>query len=159
VKSSEDNTRVYQKVSGLAAWSENCRWYSSLLLNAVVSLFVSWSSEFCRHNPLCCFSTSVYCCTRIFRYRLSPETSGHSLVKYDAPHRRTLHNEHAHNLYSSPHFFRVIKFRRVGETRNAYKFLIGNHEGSRPLGRSRCRWKIVLKCILRIFFHGKEAGV
>jgi hypothetical protein len=24
--------------------------------------FVSQSSEFCRHNPLCCFSTSVYCC-------------------------------------------------------------------------------------------------
>jgi hypothetical protein len=23
--------------------------------------FVSQSSEFCRHNPLCCFSTSVYC--------------------------------------------------------------------------------------------------
>jgi hypothetical protein len=24
--------------------------------------FVSHSSEFCRHGPLCCFSTSVYCC-------------------------------------------------------------------------------------------------
>jgi hypothetical protein len=24
--------------------------------------FVSQYSEFCRHNPLCCFSTSVYCC-------------------------------------------------------------------------------------------------
>jgi hypothetical protein len=24
--------------------------------------FVSQSSEFCRHNALCCFSTSVYCC-------------------------------------------------------------------------------------------------
>jgi len=23
---------------------------------------MSQSSEFCRHNPLCCFSTSVYCC-------------------------------------------------------------------------------------------------
>jgi hypothetical protein len=30
--------------------------------------FVSQSSEFCRYNPLCCFSTSVYCCKRIFRY-------------------------------------------------------------------------------------------
>jgi hypothetical protein len=29
---------------------------------------VSQSSEFCRHNPLCCFSTSVYFCTRIFRF-------------------------------------------------------------------------------------------
>jgi hypothetical protein len=32
-------TRVYTKVSGLAAWSENCKWYSSLPLDAVVSLF------------------------------------------------------------------------------------------------------------------------
>jgi hypothetical protein len=32
-------TRVYPKVSGLAAWSENCKWYSSLPLGVVVSLF------------------------------------------------------------------------------------------------------------------------
>jgi hypothetical protein len=30
---------LYPKVSGLAAWSENCKWYSSLPLDAVVSLF------------------------------------------------------------------------------------------------------------------------
>jgi hypothetical protein len=40
--------------------------------------FVSQPSEFYRHNPLCCFSTSVYCC--VFLYRLSPETFGHSLI-------------------------------------------------------------------------------
>jgi hypothetical protein len=32
------HTRVYPKVSRLAAWSENCKWYSSLPLGAVVSL-------------------------------------------------------------------------------------------------------------------------
>jgi hypothetical protein len=32
-------TTVYPKVSGLAAWSENCKWYGSLPLGAVVSLF------------------------------------------------------------------------------------------------------------------------
>jgi hypothetical protein len=31
--------RVYPKVSGLATWSENCKWYSFLLLGALVSLF------------------------------------------------------------------------------------------------------------------------
>jgi hypothetical protein len=41
--------------------------------------FVSQSSEFCRHNPFCCFSTSVYCCC-LFRYRLSPETFGYILI-------------------------------------------------------------------------------
>jgi hypothetical protein len=71
-------TRVYQKVSGLAAWSENCKWYNSLPLGVVYRYFVSQTSEFWRHNPLCCFSTSFCCC--LFRYRLSPETSGHTLV-------------------------------------------------------------------------------
>jgi hypothetical protein len=47
---------VYPKVSGLAAWSENCKWYNSLPLGAVGSLFVSQSGKFCRHNPLCYFS-------------------------------------------------------------------------------------------------------
>jgi len=32
-------TRVYPEVSGLATWSENCKWYSSVSLGAVVSLF------------------------------------------------------------------------------------------------------------------------
>jgi len=31
--------RVYPEVSGLAVWSKNCKWYSSLPLGAVVSLF------------------------------------------------------------------------------------------------------------------------
>jgi hypothetical protein len=69
------NTKVYPKVSGLAAWSENCKWCSSLPLGEVVSQ----SSGFYRHNPLCCFSTSVYCCC-LFRYRLSPETFGYTPV-------------------------------------------------------------------------------
>jgi hypothetical protein len=42
--------------------------------------FVSQSSEFCCHNPLCCLSTNIYCYKRIFRYRLSPETFGYTLV-------------------------------------------------------------------------------
>jgi hypothetical protein len=39
--------------------------------------FVSRSSEFCLHNPLCCFST-IICCS--FCYLLSPETYGYILV-------------------------------------------------------------------------------
>jgi Flp pilus assembly protein TadB len=35
--------RVYPKVSGQAAWSENCKWYNSLPLGAIVSLFL-WVS-------------------------------------------------------------------------------------------------------------------
>jgi hypothetical protein len=34
-----EHTRVYTKVPGLAAWSENCKLYSSLPLGSIVSLF------------------------------------------------------------------------------------------------------------------------
>jgi hypothetical protein len=42
--------------------------------------FVSQYSEFCRHNPLCCFSTSNTKGKLIFRYRLTPETFGYIFV-------------------------------------------------------------------------------
>jgi hypothetical protein len=42
--------------------------------------FVSQSSEFCRNNSLCCFSTRVNCCYCLYRYRFSPETFGYTLV-------------------------------------------------------------------------------
>jgi hypothetical protein len=42
--------------------------------------FVSQSSEFCRHSPLCCFSTSACCCYCLFRNRLSPENFGYTFV-------------------------------------------------------------------------------
>jgi hypothetical protein len=48
---------VYPKVSRMVTWSENCKWYSSLPLDEIVSQ----SSEFCHHNPLWCFSISVCC--------------------------------------------------------------------------------------------------
>jgi hypothetical protein len=40
---------------------------------------------------------------------------------------------------------------RVGETRNAYRVLVGKPDGNRPLGRYICiREKIILKSIKRI---------
>jgi hypothetical protein len=59
---------------------------------------------------------------------------------------RKPHNEELHNLYSSPNIIRMIKSRRMrlaghvgrmGETRNAYRILVGKPEGKRPLGRPR----------------------
>jgi hypothetical protein len=71
---------------------------------------------------------------------------------------RKLHNEELHNLYSSPSIIRVIKSRRMrwaghvarmGDKRNAYRIFVGNTEGKRPLGRSRCRWVGNIKIGLR----------
>jgi hypothetical protein len=62
---------------------------------------------------------------------------------------RKLHNEELHNLYSSPDIIRMNKSKRMrwaehvarmGETRNAYRILVGKPEGKRPLGRPRPRW-------------------
>jgi hypothetical protein len=61
---------------------------------------------------------------------------------------RKLHNEELRDLYSSPSIVRIIKSRRMrwadhvarmGEERNAYRLLVGNPEGKRPLGRPRRR--------------------
>jgi hypothetical protein len=38
---------------------------------------------------------------------------------------------------------------RMGETRNAYRILMGKAEGKRPLGRLRCRWVDNIKMDLR----------
>jgi hypothetical protein len=52
------------------------------------------------------------------------------------------------SLYSSPNIIRMIKSRRMrwagnvarmGETRNAYRILVGKPKGKRPLGRPRRR--------------------
>jgi hypothetical protein len=62
---------------------------------------------------------------------------------------RKLHNEEIHNLYSSPSIIKMIKSRkmrwaghvaRMGAKRNAYRILVGNPEGKRPLGIPRRRW-------------------
>jgi hypothetical protein len=62
---------------------------------------------------------------------------------------RKLHNEELHNLCSLPSIISIIKSRRMnwaghvarmGRKRNAYRLLVGEPEGKRPLGRPRRRW-------------------
>jgi hypothetical protein len=62
---------------------------------------------------------------------------------------RKLHNKELHNLYSSSNIIRMMKSRRMrwaghvarmGETRNAYRILVGKPEEKRPIGRRRHRW-------------------
>jgi hypothetical protein len=59
-----------------------------------------------------------------------------------------MHNEELRDLYPSPSIIRIIKSRRMrlaGRVarmgkRSAYRLLVGNPEGKRPLGRPRRRW-------------------
>jgi hypothetical protein len=71
---------------------------------------------------------------------------------------RKLHNDELRNLYSSPNIVRVIKSRRLrsaehvarmGEGKSAYRVLVGNSKGKRPLGRPRHRWENNIKMDLR----------
>ncbi|KAJ4435839.1 hypothetical protein ANN_18458 [Periplaneta americana] len=71
---------------------------------------------------------------------------------------RKLHNSELHALYSSPDIIRNIKSRRLrwaghvarmGESRNAYRVLVGRPEGKRPLGRPGRRWEDNIKMYLR----------
>ena len=63
---------------------------------------------------------------------------------------RRLHNKELYALYSSPSIIRVIKSRRqIGESRGAYRVLVGKPEGMRPLERPRRRWKNNSKIDLR----------
>jgi hypothetical protein len=66
---------------------------------------------------------------------------------------RKLHNEQLRNLYSPPNIIRMIKSRRMrwaghaarmGETRNAYRILVG-----KPEGRPRRKWVENIKIVLR----------
>ncbi|KAJ4434736.1 hypothetical protein ANN_23304 [Periplaneta americana] len=68
------------------------------------------------------------------------------------------HNAELHALYSSPDIIRNIKSRRLrwarhvarmGESRNAYRVLVGKPEGKRPLRRQRCRWENNINMDLR----------
>jgi hypothetical protein len=71
---------------------------------------------------------------------------------------RKLYNESLHYLYASPSVIRMIKSKtmiwavhvaRRGEKRNAYRLLVEDPEGKKPLGRSRRRWVDNIKMNLR----------
>jgi hypothetical protein len=77
---------------------------------------------------------------------------------------RKLHNEELHNFYSSPNIIKMIKSRRMrrarhvarmGETRNAYRILVGKAEEKRPLGRTRPLYfhSIYLSMYLWLYRH------
>jgi hypothetical protein len=78
--------KTYEGVSKSFRTGRLVRELQMVQLSATRCSYVAilWVSlvRFCRHNPLCCFSTSVYycCCCCLFRYLLSPENFGYTLV-------------------------------------------------------------------------------
>jgi len=67
-------------------------------------------------------------------------------------------NEELKDLYSSPNTIQVIKSRRMrweghvarmGESRDAYRVLVGKAEGKRPLKSYRRKWEDNIKMDLQ----------
>jgi hypothetical protein len=54
-----------------------------------------------------------------------------------------------HQIFISLDFAMIIRPSRMGERRNAYRILVGNPDGRRPLGRPRRRWVDNIKIDLR----------
>jgi hypothetical protein len=84
----------------------------------------------------------------VFENRVLRRLFGPKRVEVTGEWRKLL-NKELHDLYSSPSIIRIIKSRRMrwvghvtrmGEKRKAYRLLVGESEGKRPLGRPRHRW-------------------
>ncbi|KAJ4435082.1 hypothetical protein ANN_23657 [Periplaneta americana] len=106
------------------------------------------------------------------RFRKNPENLNYEIQpnreSNPGPLRewRKLHNTELHALHSSPDIIRNIKSRRLrwaghvarmGETRNAYRKLVGRPEGKRPLGMPRRRWEDNITMDLRdVGYDDKE---
>ena len=97
------------------------------------------------------------CKLRVFENRVLRRIFGPKRDDITGEWRR-LHNEELNDLYYLPNIVRIIKPRRtswarqvshMGKRRSVYMVLVGKLEGKRPLGRPRCRWRIILKWILR----------
>jgi PAS domain-containing protein len=106
----------------------------------------TWSLTLREEHRLRVFENRVF--RRIFGSKRDEVTGG----------RRKLHNEELHNLYSSPNIIRMDKSRRmkwawhvarIEQKRNAYRILVGNADGKRPLERPRRRWVDNIKMDLR----------
>jgi hypothetical protein len=94
-------TQIRGCIQKFPDWPPGARTANGIALCHYVQLyryFVSQSSEFGRHNPLCCFSTSVYFCKHLFPYRLSPDTFGYTRGGWEfSLHHRVQNGSGAHS--------------------------------------------------------------
>jgi hypothetical protein len=135
--------------SRLLSKNTKIRVYRTIILPVVLYGCETWSFTLREEQRVRVFENRVL--RRIFGPKRD-ETTGEW---------RRLHNEELNGLYSSPniiHIIRVIKSRRMrwaghvarmGETRGAYRVLVGRPEGRRPLGRPKRRWEDNIKMDLQ----------
>ena len=95
---------------------------------------------------------------RVFENRVLGKTFGRKRDQVTGEWRR-LHNEELNDMYSSLYIIQVIQLRRMrwtalwylweGDSKGAYKNLLGRPEGMGPLGRPRRGWEDNIKMDLK----------
>jgi hypothetical protein len=128
--------------SSLLSKNVKIKIYRTIILPVVLYGCKSWSLTLREESRL-----------RVFENRVLRRIFGPKRDEVTGEWRR-LHNKELYALYSSPNIIRVIKSRRLrwaghvarmGESRGAYRALVGKPEGRRPLGRLRRRWEDNIK--------------
>ncbi|KAJ4440904.1 hypothetical protein ANN_10751 [Periplaneta americana] len=145
-----DNLKCVNKISVIvvvkSAVKKSERIYKTVILPVVLYGCETWTLTLREEHKLRVFENKVL--RKIFGAKRNEVTG----------EWRKLHNTELHTLYSSPDIIRNIKSRRLrwaghvarmGESRNAYRVLVGRPEGKRPLGRPRRRWEDNIKMDLR----------
>ncbi|KAJ4445700.1 hypothetical protein ANN_12385 [Periplaneta americana] len=132
--------------SSLLSKNLKVRIYKTDILPVVLNGYETWTLTLREEHRL-----------RVFENKLLRKIFGAKRDEVTGEWRK-LHNTELHALYSSPDIIRNIKSRslrwaghvpRTGESRNAYKVLVGRLERKRPLGRPRRRWEGNIKMDLR----------
>ncbi|KAJ4436489.1 hypothetical protein ANN_16520 [Periplaneta americana] len=132
--------------SSLLSKNQKVRIYKTVILPVVLYGCETWTLTLREEQRLRVFENKVL--RKIFGAKRDEVTG----------EWRKLHNAELHALYSSPDIIRNIKSRRLrwaghvarmGESRNAYRVLVGGAAGKRPLGRPRRRWEDNIKMVLR----------
>ncbi|KAJ4428345.1 hypothetical protein ANN_24364 [Periplaneta americana] len=146
VCSSPYDRRTMWRSSSLLSKNLNVRIYKTVILPVVLYGCETWTLTLREEQRLRVFENKVL--RKIFGAKRDEVTG----------EWRKLHNTERHALYSSPDIIRNIKSRRLrwtghvarmGESRNAYRVLVGRPEGKRSLGRPRRRWEDNIKMDLR----------
>jgi hypothetical protein len=121
--------------------------YRTLILPVIVYGCETWSFTLREEHRL-----------RVFESRVLRKTLGSKRDEITGEWRK-LHNEELNDLYCPPNIVRVMKSTMkggaehvacMGERRGAYRVLVGNPEGKRPLGRPRRRWEDNIKRDLQV---------
>ncbi|KAJ4431722.1 hypothetical protein ANN_20324 [Periplaneta americana] len=143
----QDSSNCIQHISEiLLSKNLKVRIYRTVILSVVLYGCETWTLTLREEHRLRVFENKVL--RKIFGAKRDEVTG----------EWRKLHNTELHALYSSPDIIRNIKCRRLrwaglvtrmGESRNAYRVLVGRPERKRPLGRPRRRWEDNIKMDLR----------